>query len=936
MKDNDVNGNHIHHMVTSSGQNIHEEQVNFDRHQVTAQQQDFSIIKCKNKKCLTCPELSTSKYFHSNITKKRFEVVNHSVNNISCKSQNLIYLLTCDTCNMQYVGETTTALNLRINNHRKSKKGCEHIINHNEYCSNVSFNIQVLEIFSESGYIDKIICPKERENRLNKEDFWIKTLRTVYPYGLNERVRDRDNNLPIGRLFPSIIRNTERSIRIRNRNKNKQITINSLETFFKSFFEIYNNNIKDTFYETRVILNKLKKKILSKIVLAILNRNPIINFNIKYEIYYEYIVDVIDTKIYHPKPFVKKIPPKYICTVNFENKAIENIKLSKILHDKDIIKTLPNILQDEVNVPLVTYKLDKTIRNKILNYNEVIKTTTIEENNSLNCDCANSKFCNPSLNHIITGDLRLVENGKLRKLLSKGTNYREPKKINFKKALTNISLALSKCINSFVTKTALNASNFDKWKDAVINKVKLRISTLKKKHKPKSVKSTLSDPEVLSYLEKLHKKYVIVYIDKAANNFAFICKKYYMNVLFNELNSNTYTQSNKSIKEIVNNNVQLCKDFGHILDKKDEKLPNIYWIPKLHKNPIGNRFIIASKRCSTKPLTKTVSKIFKMIFSKIENFHHKGHFYSKVKKFWVVENYFPIIAKLNKINDRNNANCISTFDFETLYTKIPHNLLIKVLENCIEFVFNWNKNKIIKFSSSYIFWSSENVGKNNFTKQKLIDTVSFLIKNCYFSVGNLVFKQVIGIPMGIDPAPFWANLFLYHFEHKHIKYLESEGSSRVFKYHGIFRYIDDLCAINDGNEFNLSFRNIYPHEMELNIQHYGTSATFLDLDITILDNKFVYKIYDKREDFPFSIVKMPFYSSNIPSHVFYGSIFSEFLRISRCTLLYKDLIPKFVELYIQMKNQGGNNYLILNQIKKISIRYPHIFGKFNKNIHRYY
>ena len=47
MKDNDVNGNHIHHMVTSSGQNIHEEQVNFDRHQITAQQQDFSIKICQ-------------------------------------------------------------------------------------------------------------------------------------------------------------------------------------------------------------------------------------------------------------------------------------------------------------------------------------------------------------------------------------------------------------------------------------------------------------------------------------------------------------------------------------------------------------------------------------------------------------------------------------------------------------------------------------------------------------------------------------------------------------------------------------------------------------------------------------------------------------------------------------------------------------------------
>ncbi len=39
--------------------------------------------------------------------------------------------------------------------------------------------------------------------------------------------------------------------------------------------------------------------------------------------------------------------------------------------------------------------------------------------------------------------------------------------------------------------------------------------------------------------------------------------------------------------------------------------------------------------------------------------------------------------------------------------------------------------------------------------------LKFLTKNAYFRVGNLVFRQVIGIPMGSDPAPFFANLFLY-------------------------------------------------------------------------------------------------------------------------------------------------------------------------------
>ena len=46
--------------------------------------------------------------------------------------------------------------------------------------------------------------------------------------------------------------------------------------------------------------------------------------------------------------------------------------------------------------------------------------------------------------------------------------------------------------------------------------------------------------------------------------------------------------------------------------------------------------------------------------------------------------------------------------------------------------------------------------------------VKHLIQNCYFSVGNIVLRQAIGIPMGIDPTPFWANLFLYQFEQRYM------------------------------------------------------------------------------------------------------------------------------------------------------------------------
>ena len=51
-------------------------------------------------------------------------------------------------------------------------------------------------------------------------------------------------------------------------------------------------------------------------------------------------------------------------------------------------------------------------------------------------------------------------------------------------------------------------------------------------------------------------------------------------------------------------------------------------------------------------------------------------------------------------------------------------------------------------------------------KQQIKDAVAYLLFNCYFTVGPKIFCQIIVNPMGFDPAPLFANLFLYFYESK--------------------------------------------------------------------------------------------------------------------------------------------------------------------------
>ena len=94
------------------------------------------------------------------------------------------------------------------------------------------------------------------------------------------------------------------------------------------------------------------------------------------------------------------------------------------------------------------------------------------------------------------------------------------------------------------------------------------------------------------------------------------------------------------------------------------------------------------------------------------------------------------------------ATRISTFDFATLYTTIPHDLLINVLKDIISFVFDSSCRNKLGFSQNSVYWTSKGKDNRVFDKDSLTDAVSLLVKNCYFAVGNNIFKQDI-IPMGI-------------------------------------------------------------------------------------------------------------------------------------------------------------------------------------------
>ena len=156
-------------------------------------------------------------------------------------------------------------------------------------------------------------------------------------------------------------------------------------------------------------------------------------------------------------------------------------------------------------------------------------------------------------------------------------------------------------------------------------------------------------------------------------------------------------------------------------------------------------------------------------------------------------------------------------------------------------------------------------------------------------------------------SSFFANLFLYFYETKWMNKLKKKKNDliKARKLCNIFRFIDDLNSINDGWEFESNYSNIYPEELQLSKENTNKhEVSFSDLDIKIKDGKFHFGLFNKRESFPFSIVRMQDNSSNVPFGIVYSVIGAESLRIARASNNPESFSTAIKPLIARMSRQG--------------------------------
>ena len=123
---------------------------------------------------------------------------------------------------------------------------------------------------------------------------------------------------------------------------------------------------------------------------------------------------------------------------------------------------------------------------------------------------------------------------------------------------------------------------------------------------------------------------------------SFVC--YAINLLRinsgTNLNSiNIYINQVNTVDELIQTHATtLAVVFGIKLQQKEKNLPQIYWIPKLHKTPYKARFIAGSRSCTTTRLSKLITECLKLVRSHCTAYCKTIQERTGVNSMWIFNN----------------------------------------------------------------------------------------------------------------------------------------------------------------------------------------------------------------------------------------------------------------------------------------------------------
>ena len=216
------------------------------------------------------------------------------------------------------------------------------------------------------------------------------------------------------------------------------------------------------------------------------------------------------------------------------------------------------------------------------------------------------------------------------------------------------------------------------------------------------------------------------------------------------------------------------------IKEKQDRLPTLYCLPKLHKRPYEARFIANSSSCTTTVL----SKLLTSCLTAVRNIGLDSMILLTKGTELIIFGQLKILMMFSinlNLKTFRLLNCLHMI-FSTLYTTLPHHLIKDKLIDLINLTFIRENTQYLACNEECAFFTSDVYNNHNlWSCQKVCYALVYLLDNIFIRFGTKLYRQTIGIPMGTNCALLVADLFLLCYERDFMKSPSRENQADIIE-----------------------------------------------------------------------------------------------------------------------------------------------------------
>ena len=493
--------------------------------------------------------------------------------------------------------------------------------------------------------------------------------------------------------------------------------------------------------------------------------------------------------------------------------------------------------------------------------------------------------------------MRKFNSSLVRGLLLKGHAYKLEQ--GAETLLQELDVGLTGYIQ-YKTKHEGSPADYAAWRQAIIQRVKEKLDA-----DSLYPAGDMGQKEVKALQEHL----VFLKEDRAPHVVVAMCKYRYMYERERYLyDGHTFQETTEEAESIAQRHSEYHESKGL---KPNMHLPYIYGIWKSAKRSLrwisGVRKDKEERGSKEKPegtiagVGKELVRLLTHVMHALRNKDMHQRMQGKPKACWFIESVEEVAQPL-RFEAPEVAKAISTVtmtDFVTMYPSFDQQLLKERLRDAITEAWQWEENKtddgknLRARRDGWVKLTDEEATRpqlGTWTKEEVLDMVSFVVDNGYIKRGNAILRQVKGFGMGLACAPQIANLGCYPVERD---FAASKSPADV---EHNYRFIDDILSLTgcipSAEQYGMRYKQTKPKEGEL--VYLGMVLLWVASGNT---TKFITGMHFRDAVYPITIRRYPGAGSMITDSQRMGVVTGQFIRAQRlCSTMktFKEAVQNVV------------------------------------------